>query len=163
MGTAEGCRLMGLPRSTYYGKATGPVITDVLALLGRGAFLKAPLKKLELKRLPPHHAFQGGDLGFVLLQQIGGSGLVVESTGLVPCHPDPDQVAGKIVALRQPMQGLACNELLGDLTLEFSGCGCGAWPWLSSSESPAAPVNSQVAICPPSGAHSTMTPRSSRP
>jgi hypothetical protein len=56
--------------------------------------------------LPPHDAFQGGDLGLVLLQQIGGSGLV-ESTGLVPCHPDPDQVAGKIVALRQPMQGLA--------------------------------------------------------
>ena len=29
----------------------------------------------------------------------------------------------------------------------------GAWPWLSSSERPAAPVNSQPANCPPSRAH----------
>jgi hypothetical protein len=37
--------------------------------------------------------------------------------------------------------------------------GCGAWPWLSSSESPAAPVNSQPANCPPSGAHSIAEPK----
>ncbi len=29
-----------------------------------------------------------------------------------------------------------------------------SWPWLSSSESPAAPVNSIPARCPPLGAHS---------
>jgi hypothetical protein len=36
-------------------------------------------------------------------------------------------------------------------------CGCGAWPWLSSSERPAVPVNSRLAICPPSGAHFTVS------
>jgi hypothetical protein len=60
----------------------GPVMTDVLALLVRGAFLKAPFK-LDFEGLPPHHALQGRDLRFVLLQEIGGAELVLEGTGFV--------------------------------------------------------------------------------
>jgi hypothetical protein len=52
-------------------------------------------------------------------QEIGGPGVVVKGTGFVLGYPDANQVAGNIVALRQPMQGLTCKELLGDLTLEI--------------------------------------------
>jgi ABC transporter substrate binding protein len=45
-------------------------------------------------------------------------------------------------------------ELAADL-VRRQCCGCGAGPWLSSSESPAVSVNSQPAFCPPSGAHSS--------
>ena len=99
-------------------EATGPVMTDVFALLGRGALFRAPFKNSISRALPPHHALQSGDFRFVLLQETCGDDVVLEGAGLAT-----DKVAGEIVALRQRMEGLARNVFLGDLTLELSAVG----------------------------------------
>jgi hypothetical protein len=44
------------------------------------------------------------------------------------------------------MERLAGNEVLRDLPFELCAVGAVASPWLSSSESPAAPVNSQPSV-----------------
>src|SRR5262249_41185125 len=85
------------------------------------------------KRLPPHHAFQSGDLCFVFLQEIGCADVVLEGASLVLRDPDADKITGQVVALRQRMQGLARNVFQGDLTLEFDAVGAvlghGFHPW----------------------------------
>jgi hypothetical protein len=61
--------------------------------------------------LPPHHAFQSGDLCFVFLQEIGCADVVLEGASFVLRDPDADKITGQVVALRQRMQGLARNVL----------------------------------------------------
>jgi hypothetical protein len=55
--------------------------------------------------LPPHHAFQSGDLCFVFLQEIGCADVVLEGASFVLRDPDADKITGQVVALRQRMQG----------------------------------------------------------
>ena len=47
----------------------------------------------------------------------------IERAGLVLLDPDPDQVAGDVVALRESVQGLAGQELLRDQPLELDAVG----------------------------------------
>ena len=58
------------------------------------------------------------------------------------------------MAFGETVECLARNEVQGDLSFELDAMGA-VRSWLSSSESPAAPVNSQLASCPPSRPHST--------
>jgi hypothetical protein len=51
-----------------------------------------------------------------MLEQIGGLDVLVEGAGLVLLNPYADQIAADVVALRQPVQCLAGEKLLGDLT-----------------------------------------------
>src|SRR6516164_8533313 len=92
-----------------------------------------PPKKFDLERLPSYHAFQRGNLRFVLSQKISSSGVIFKGPRFVLGHPDADQIAGEIVTLRQRMQRLACNVFLSDLTLEFDAVGVvlghGFHPW----------------------------------
>src|SRR6516164_827385 len=92
-----------------------------------------PPKKFDLERLPSYHAFQRGNLRFVLSQKISSSGVIFKGPRFVLGHPDADQIAGEIVTLRQRMQSLACNVFLSDLTLEFDAVGVvlghGFHPW----------------------------------
>jgi hypothetical protein len=69
-------------------------------------------------------------MSLILLEQIGGLDVLVEGARLILLNPDADQIAANIVALREPVQRLAGEKLLGDLTLEFDAV-CGAWPWAS--------------------------------
>jgi|HubBroStandDraft_1064217.scaffolds.fasta_scaffold1921350_2 hypothetical protein len=55
---------------------------------------------------------------FLLLEQIGGR-IFIRVTGFVLLHPDPDQVAPDVMALGEPMQGLAGKKLLSGLALEL--------------------------------------------
>src|SRR5215471_14297501 len=95
-------------------------------------FAMPPLK-FDLERLPSYHAFQRGNLRFVLSQKISSSGVIFKGPRFVLGHPDADQIAGEIVTLRQRMQSLACNVFLSDLTLEFDAVGVvlghGFHPW----------------------------------
>jgi hypothetical protein len=100
------------------------VTIDVLAFLGR-AFFKTRLK-LELNRLPSHHAFQDGDLGFVFLQKVVSSDLVVESTGFALGHPDADQLV-TLPQSRPPLQGTGGRSVLN------LGCGCDAMALIPGS------------------------------
>src|SRR6516164_4976499 len=92
-----------------------------------------PPKKFDLERLSSYHAFQRGNLRFVLSQKISSSGVIFKGPRFVLGHPDADQIAGEIVTLRQRMQRLACNVFLSDLTLEFDAVGVvlghGFHPW----------------------------------
>src|SRR5262249_14619599 len=138
--------------------------------IGAPLSLTRSARQAPLHRLHPagvaaahHHAELGAGLVKRMLQKCSQLFPVEhEGGGLGPGprfvlgHPDADQIAREIVTLRQRMQSLACNVFLSDLTLEFDAVRCGAWPWLPSLESPAAPVNSQPTTCPPSGAHSTL-------
>ena len=70
-------------------------------------------------------------------------------------HPQPDQIAADIVALRQTVQRLACEKLQSDLTLEFDAVGTVICHGLSSFESPDPGVNSCWPPVRPKGPHST--------
>ena len=74
--------------------------------------------------------------------------------GIVPRNPNADQIAAQVVPLRQTMQGLASEELLGDLALERTLCDrcCLAMGLLPKT---GIPVNSELPTCPAPGAHST--------
>ena len=63
--------------------------------------------------------FQRRDPGFILLKKIRRGRVFVKGAGLVLLDPDPDQVSTDVVALGEPMQGLAGQEFLSDLALEF--------------------------------------------
>ena len=56
--------------------------------------------------------------GFVFLKRTGCLDVFVEGAGLVLVHPDSDQGAGEVVAMRQAVEGLAGEKLLNDLAPE---------------------------------------------
>jgi hypothetical protein len=92
-----------------------------------------------------------GDPGFVGLDQIGSTGVVVESAGFVLCDPDPDQIAAQVVPFRQTMQRLASEEFLGDLALERDAVGSMLSCHGSSSENPAPRSIPELPTCPAQG------------
>jgi hypothetical protein len=73
--------------------------------------------------LPADHPLERGDLGFVLLQQVGGLDVLIQRAGLVLADPDADQLTRDVVALRQPMQRLAADKLLARLEQLIGRCG----------------------------------------
>src|SRR5512132_2666283 len=134
------------------GEATGPVMTDVVALLVRSAFLDAPFRNST------DQALQGSDLRLIFLQQVGSSRILVEGAGLVLRDPDADQIARDVVALGDTMERLPGNELLRHLPLALDAVTPVLGHRPSSSEGPAYPVSSPPSICPEEGAHSTPAP-----
>ena len=76
------------------------------------------LQQLDLERLSADHPLRGGDLGLILLEQVGCLLVLVERAGLELASLDPDQLAGNVVALGQRVQGLVRDEPLSDLPLE---------------------------------------------
>src|SRR5271169_4951807 len=57
--------------------------------------------------------------------------------GLVLLNPDPNQVSADVVALGEPVKGLAGQELLSDLALELDALRAVLGHGLPSFESPA--------------------------
>ena len=112
-------------------------MTDVVALFGRGALFIAPFREFQLQRLLADKPLERSNPGFVLLEQIGSRGILIEVAGLGPLHPDPDQVSADVMALGEPMKGLAAKKLLSDLALEFDAVCAVLGHRLSSFESPA--------------------------
>ena len=80
--------------------------------------------------------FQRRDPGFILLEQIGSGHVFVKGAGFVFLNPDPDQIAADVVALGEPMQGLAGQEFLSDLVLELDAMRAVLGDRLPSFESP---------------------------
>ena len=82
-------------------------MTDVIAFLDRGAFFRAPFRNSSSKRLLADEPLERGDPGFVLLEQIRRGSILIEVAGLVLLNPDPDQVTTDVMALGEPVKGLA--------------------------------------------------------
>ena len=68
-------------------------MTDVLALLGRGAFFRAPFRNSIFEGLPTDHTLQRRDLCLIVLKQISRLGVIIERPSLKLPHPDLDEVA----------------------------------------------------------------------
>jgi len=88
------------------------------------------------------------------LKEIRRLGVMIERSSFKLPHPDSDEVARDVVSAGESMERLACNGVLGDLPFELDAVGAVLGHGFHSLKAPAAPVNSQPAICPPSGAHS---------
>ncbi len=97
-------------------------------------------------------AFQSGDLGFILLYQVGRLHVVIQGAGLRFPDPDPDQLPRDFVLLEKRVQRLARDELLSNLPFKRGSVSS----WLPFSRSPTEGVNSNRPFCPPRGAHSTL-------
>jgi hypothetical protein len=85
-----------------------------------------------------NQTLERGNTRFVRLKQIGGSDVLIERACLKLVDPDPDQVTGDIVPLREPVQRLAAQILLLHLPFELDAVGSMLCHRPSSSESPAA-------------------------
>ena len=96
---------------------------------------------MQLKSLLADEAFERRDPSLVLLHQVSGMGVIVERRLVKLADPNADQIAGQVMPLCQPMQGLAADELRGNLAFELD----------------AMIVNSSSQSCPPRGAHSRTT------
>ena len=94
-------------------------MTDVVALFDRRALLTAPFRNSSSSACLPTSRSSAASPGFVLLKQDQRRPRLRQSAGLVLLNPDPDQVSTDVVTLGEPMQGLAGQELLSDLALEF--------------------------------------------
>jgi hypothetical protein len=81
--------------------------------------------------------FQRREPRFILLKTIRRGRVFVKGAGLVLLNPDPDQVSTDVVALGEPMQGLAGQEFLNDLALEFDAVRAVLGHGLRAFESPA--------------------------
>ena len=68
-------------------------MTDVVALLGRGALLSTPFKKLDLECLFAGQAFECCDLRLIVLKKISRLGIFIERPSLELLDPNPDQSA----------------------------------------------------------------------
>jgi hypothetical protein len=66
---------------------------------GECAF-QSPFWKLDLQGLAADHPLECSDLGFILLQQVGGLHVVIERPGLILADPDADQLTRDVVSLR---------------------------------------------------------------
>lgn len=76
------------------------------------------IAKLPLSKELADLTRQLRDLGLILVQRRGCFGLGVELAGLNLLDPEPDQVAGDVVALGKAVQALSLQVGLGDLVLE---------------------------------------------
>ena len=81
--------------------------------------------------------FQRRDPGFILLKKIRRGRVFVKGAGLVLLNPHPDHFSTDVVALGEPMQGLAGQKFLSDLALEFDAVRAVLGHGLPSFESPA--------------------------
>ena len=94
------------PASFGNGDAVGPVKTDVLALLGtrfRGPVCRPYVRvPRSLLRTP---------------KKVSRAGILIKSPSLKLLHPDSDQVARDVMAFGETVEGLARNEVQGDLRL----------------------------------------------
>jgi hypothetical protein len=81
--------------------------------------------------------FQRRDPGFILLKKIRRGCVFVKDAGLVLLDPNSDQVSTDVVALGEPMKGLAGQEFLSNLALEFDAVRAVLGHGLPSFESPA--------------------------
>jgi hypothetical protein len=72
-----------------------------------------------------------------LLEQIGGGGILIKVAGLILLNPHSDQVSADVMALAEPMKGLAGQELLSDLALQLDAVRAVHGHGLPSFESPA--------------------------
>src|SRR6185312_10443460 len=86
--------------------------TDVVAALRRRASFSAPFRNSISSVCRPTSRSRAAILASYFLDQLGGSIVVIVRTGLEPSHPQPDQVARNIMALRQAVKGLTGDELL---------------------------------------------------
>ena len=84
-------------------------------LKGRGGVGPWPHQAGEEGDGPADQPFQRRDPGFILLKKIRRGRVFVKDAGLVLLNPDPDQVSTDVVALGEPMQGLAGQEKRSDL------------------------------------------------
>ena len=75
-----------------------------------GGASHSPLYKLELQRLLADKPFQRREPRFILLKTIRRGRVFVKGAGLVLLNLDPDQVSTDVVALGEPMPGLARNS-----------------------------------------------------
>jgi hypothetical protein len=57
------------------------VITDVVALLCRGVFFRAPFKKLQFERLTADQSLKRGNARFIFLDQICSASVVAQRAG----------------------------------------------------------------------------------
>lgn len=113
--------------------------------------MQSPFWKLQLQSLLADQSLNSGNARFIGLEEIGRRDILVERTRLILLDPDPDQIAGNIVALRQAVQRLAAKILLADLLLEFDAVGSVSCDGPSSSESPAARSITESRLVRPEG------------
>ena len=94
-------------------------MTDVVSLLGRGASREAPFRNsFSSTSLPTRRSSAAMRASCVCTMSAAPTSLV-EGAGLVLGDPDADQVARDLVALGEPVQGLAGEILLRHLALEL--------------------------------------------
>jgi len=96
--------------------------------------------KLDLQRLAADQPLERRDPSLVFAQQLGRRHVLVERTGLRLIDPDPDQVAGQVMASAERVKRLPAMVLGNDLTLEVGAVAAVSGHGPSSSESPP-PVN----------------------
>ena len=81
-------------------------------------------------------------------------GIVVEGPRFVLLDPDTDQLAGNVMALREPMKRLTPEVLLDDLPLELEAVGSVLSRHRLFSKSPTPGVKQSHSAGPTQGAHS---------
>jgi hypothetical protein len=90
--------------------------------------------------------FQRRDPGFILLKKIRRGRRLFKDAGLILLNPNSNQVSTDVVALGEPMQGLAGEEFLSDLALEFDVVHAVLSHGLPSFESPLFLAGSQFML-----------------
>ena len=95
--------------------------------------------------------FQRRDPGFILLKKIRRGCVFVKDAGLVLLDPNSDQVSTDVVALGEPMKGLAGQEFLSNLALEFDAVRAVLGPWASILRKPGSMFNSCWSTVRPKG------------
>jgi hypothetical protein len=101
--------------------------------------------------LTADHALQRDDLGFLFLDQIGGTGIVIEGAGLVSLNPDANELARDVMSLGESMQRLPGNELLGNLALELDAVGTVLGHGLHPSKARSTLLNYRSSLVRPQG------------
>ncbi len=83
-----------------YGEAFGPAMTEEV-FFRQASVLQGPLQKLRFQSLLARQTLKGGNPRFVILEQIGGRGVVIQfAVGPAPGDPKPDYVLKCIDGLR---------------------------------------------------------------
>ena len=100
--------------------------------------------------------FERRDPSLVLLHQVSSLGVIVERSLLKLADPDADQVAGQVMPLCQPMQGLAADELLGNLAFELDAVIAVLNHGFQFPKTRRPRSTPHLRFCPPRGAHSTV-------
>lgn len=119
------------------GHAAGSTMGDVGTRFRGRPECRAPVRNSSSNAcLPADQSFQRGDACLVFLDGGRSGGIVVKRTGLVAVDPDPNQLPGEAVSLRQAMEGLATQELLCHLPLELDAVGSALGHGPRSFESP---------------------------